>query len=242
MASQPDLRPGARLVVLHFGLENGQLAQPGAKPGVLGPAVRVFDGGIKSLEDLSEGVVVSSTVAAWQVGRRPEYEAAPRIRPDHADAHVNWGNTLVQTSGRLPEAIAEYEAALRASVFAGSSVFCIRERKKHGLSMHCMYEPIYRFEFKLLRANPQRRRFRYQNRNFGPEFFCAEPDEMLRSRRLEVRGGLSWAGRRPEWHNRERNAPARRLHPTQTHRRLECGRRGCSDARGAARRHAGAPG
>jgi tetratricopeptide (TPR) repeat protein len=50
-------------------------------------------------------------------GRLPdaiaEYQAALRIEPDFAEAHVNLANTLAQTPGRLSEAIAEYEAALR---------------------------------------------------------------------------------------------------------------------------------
>jgi tetratricopeptide (TPR) repeat protein len=50
-------------------------------------------------------------------GRLPEaiaeYQAALRIDPDFAEAHVNLTNTLARTPGGLPEAIAEYEAALR---------------------------------------------------------------------------------------------------------------------------------
>jgi len=37
-----------------------------------------------------------------------------RIRPDDADAHNNLGNALERIPGRLPEAIAEFEAALRS--------------------------------------------------------------------------------------------------------------------------------
>jgi len=50
-------------------------------------------------------------------GRLPdaiaEYQAALRIRPDYAEAHVNLGNSLSRIPGRQPEAIAEYRAALR---------------------------------------------------------------------------------------------------------------------------------
>jgi tetratricopeptide (TPR) repeat protein len=50
-------------------------------------------------------------------GRMPEaiaeYQAALRIDPDFAEAHVNLAGTLARTPGRLAEAIAEYEAALR---------------------------------------------------------------------------------------------------------------------------------
>jgi tetratricopeptide (TPR) repeat protein len=42
-----------------------------------------------------------------------EYEAALRINPNYAEAHVNLGNALSQAPGHLPEAITEYEAALR---------------------------------------------------------------------------------------------------------------------------------
>ena len=38
---------------------------------------------------------------------------ALQIRPNYAKAHFNLGNALSQTTGRLPDAIAHYEAALR---------------------------------------------------------------------------------------------------------------------------------
>jgi tetratricopeptide (TPR) repeat protein len=50
-------------------------------------------------------------------GRLPdavaEFQAALRINPDYAEAHVNLGNSLSQIPGQQPEAIAEYQAALR---------------------------------------------------------------------------------------------------------------------------------
>jgi len=42
-----------------------------------------------------------------------EYEAALRIKPDHARAHFNLGFTLAGIPGRLPDAIAEFQAALQ---------------------------------------------------------------------------------------------------------------------------------
>jgi len=50
-------------------------------------------------------------------GRLPdaiaEYQAALRINPDYAEAHVNLGNALSQIPGRQSEAIAEYQVAVR---------------------------------------------------------------------------------------------------------------------------------
>jgi tetratricopeptide (TPR) repeat protein len=50
--------------------------------------------------------------------RYPEAEsalrAALRLQPDFGEAHANLGNVLF-LMGRLPEAIAEYETALRSS-------------------------------------------------------------------------------------------------------------------------------
>jgi tetratricopeptide (TPR) repeat protein len=42
-----------------------------------------------------------------------EYQAALRIKPDHAAAHYNLAFTLAEIPGRLTEAIAEYKAALQ---------------------------------------------------------------------------------------------------------------------------------
>ncbi len=36
-----------------------------------------------------------------------------RIQPDHAEAHNNLASALARTPGRLPEAIAEFQAVLR---------------------------------------------------------------------------------------------------------------------------------
>jgi tetratricopeptide (TPR) repeat protein len=42
-----------------------------------------------------------------------EYGAALQIKPDYAEAHVYLGYALMQTPGRLPDAISHFEAALR---------------------------------------------------------------------------------------------------------------------------------
>jgi tetratricopeptide (TPR) repeat protein len=42
-----------------------------------------------------------------------EFQAALRINPDYAEAHVNLGDALAKIPGRQVEAIAEYRAALR---------------------------------------------------------------------------------------------------------------------------------
>ena len=39
------------------------------------------------------------------------YQAALDIRPDHADAHHNWGVALAR-QGRLPDAITQFRMAL----------------------------------------------------------------------------------------------------------------------------------
>ena len=46
-------------------------------------------------------------------GAIEQYQAALRINPDYAEAHVNLGNALSQIPGRQSEAIAEYQAAVR---------------------------------------------------------------------------------------------------------------------------------
>jgi tetratricopeptide (TPR) repeat protein len=45
-----------------------------------------------------------------------EYQAALRIDPDLAETHYNLGNALSQLHGGVPDAIAQYEAALRIGI------------------------------------------------------------------------------------------------------------------------------
>ena len=69
----------------------------GIRPGIPDNAIR--------------GVVLAGT------GRAPEatsqFEAALRIDPNSAEAHVNLGIALSGIPGRMPEAVRHFEAALR---------------------------------------------------------------------------------------------------------------------------------
>ncbi len=42
-----------------------------------------------------------------------QFQAALRVRPDYANAHISLANALARDPGKMPDAIAQYEAALR---------------------------------------------------------------------------------------------------------------------------------
>jgi tetratricopeptide (TPR) repeat protein len=96
----------------HFNLGNALANMPARLPDAIGH----FEAALRVNPDYAEAHN-NLGVALAQTGRSleaiPHFEAAVRLDPNSADAHCNLGQALSDIPGRLPDAIVQFQAALR---------------------------------------------------------------------------------------------------------------------------------
>lgn len=71
-------------------------------------AIQAYPESARPYDNLGIVLLARSDLA----GAATEFETALRIRPDYAEAHYDLGKALARIPGRLPQAIAEFQAAL----------------------------------------------------------------------------------------------------------------------------------